>query len=134
MTGVQKLKIKLRVWERDQYVCHYCRSDLRGEYERFLRGISSNLTVDHVIPISKGGPTNFENLTTACFTCNLAKGNQEYASFQPVVTPPVVVVPKVSPPGPAVASVSLWQSVLNYVDSFFDDIRAEIKYNFIKKD
>jgi len=34
------------------------------------------LTLDHVIPRSKGGPDSWENLVTACHKCNGRKGDQ----------------------------------------------------------
>lgn len=37
----------------------------------------SDLTLDHVVPRSKGGKTNWSNCCTACRTCNSEKGNNE---------------------------------------------------------
>ena len=50
---------------RDAYTCQYC-GDTPGRYE---------LTVDHVVPRSKGGGHGWANLTTACKRCNHKKGN-----------------------------------------------------------
>lgn len=50
---------------RDAYTCQYC-GDAPGRYE---------LTVDHVVPRSKGGGHSWENLTTACKRCNHKKGS-----------------------------------------------------------
>jgi Restriction endonuclease len=50
------------VFKRDQFTCQYC-------------GDSSNLTLDHLIPKSKGGKTNWTNLVTACHPCNAKKGD-----------------------------------------------------------
>lgn len=55
--------LRRRVFERDEYRCVECGSWIE-------------LTVDHVIPESKGGPTTFENLQTMCRTCNLKKGTK----------------------------------------------------------
>lgn len=52
------------IFKRDQYKCAYCgRSDLP-------------LTIDHIIPRSKGGADSWENLITACFRCNSIKGDR----------------------------------------------------------
>lgn len=50
---------------RDAYTCQYC-GDSPGR---------QNLTVDHVIPRSRGGRHGWENLVTACKRCNQKKGS-----------------------------------------------------------
>ncbi|MBE9222543.1 HNH endonuclease [Cyanobacterium stanieri LEGE 03274] len=52
------------ILERDRHSCQYC--NYRGE----------KLTLDHVIPRSRGGPDSWENLVTACVRCNIRKGNR----------------------------------------------------------
>ncbi|RNC84686.1 MAG: HNH endonuclease [Balneola sp.] len=51
------------VMRRDNFECQYC-------------GSRSNLTIDHVIPKSRGGGDTWENLATACERCNVKKGNK----------------------------------------------------------
>ena len=51
------------IFQRDNYTCQYCRKS------------SGTLTVDHIIPKEKGGRDLWENLVTACLSCNLKKGN-----------------------------------------------------------
>ncbi len=53
---------KKNVLVRDQYTCVYC-----GRRQK-------PLTIDHVIPVSRGGKTDFENCVTSCVTCNNKKG------------------------------------------------------------
>jgi 5-methylcytosine-specific restriction endonuclease McrA len=55
---------KKNILRRDGYTCQYCRR--RGD----------KLTVDHVIPRSRGGPTTWTNVVAACLRCNLLKGNR----------------------------------------------------------
>jgi len=50
------------VFARDDWTCQYC-------------GSRSNLTVDHVIPRSKGGSSDWENIVASCAPCNRRKGN-----------------------------------------------------------
>ncbi len=50
------------IFKRDNFRCQYC-------------GASDDLTLDHVLPRSKGGGTNWKNLITACKNCNAKKGD-----------------------------------------------------------
>lgn len=52
-----------RIYKRDGYECVYC-------------GSSKNLTLDHVIPKSRGGSNEWNNLVTSCFKCNLKKADR----------------------------------------------------------
>lgn len=52
------------IFLRDGYRCQYC-----GRKE-------SQLTIDHVIPKSRGGEESWNNLITACRSCNIRKGNR----------------------------------------------------------
>lgn len=54
---------KRNILLRDHGTCAYC-------------GSKSNLTVDHVVPLSKGGPKAWENVVTACERCNSKKGDK----------------------------------------------------------
>jgi len=51
------------ILRRDNHRCQFC-------------GSTSNLTIDHIIPKSKGGEDDWENLTTACIRCNNKKGDR----------------------------------------------------------
>jgi 5-methylcytosine-specific restriction endonuclease McrA len=57
---------KANVYARDNGNCQYC-----GH-----RVSVSDATFDHIIPKSKGGKTNWENIVVACFKCNQTKGNR----------------------------------------------------------
>ncbi|QSE97152.1 HNH endonuclease [Fulvivirga lutea] len=50
------------IFRRDNFQCQYC-------------GQSKDLTLDHVIPRSKGGKSVWANLVTACKRCNTKKGD-----------------------------------------------------------
>ena len=59
-----KLKInRNRLFRRDNYSCVYC-------------GNKKNLTVDHVMPKSRGGQNTWLNLVTCCSHCNRVKDNR----------------------------------------------------------
>ncbi|MBF6613963.1 MAG: HNH endonuclease [Chloroflexi bacterium] len=55
------------VFIRDGYTCQYCGVRTR------------DLTLDHVIPRSKGGPHTWDNLVSACRNCNHRKGGKSVA-------------------------------------------------------
>lgn len=54
------------LYNRDDYRCQYCDS----------KPGTHRLTIDHVIPRSKGGVTSWENCVTACGDCNRVKGDR----------------------------------------------------------
>ena len=51
---------------RDRFTCQYC-----GQVF-----VTSRLTLDHVVPSSKGGANSWENLVTACKPCNTRKADR----------------------------------------------------------
>ncbi|QKQ77901.1 HNH endonuclease [Nostoc sp. TCL240-02] len=51
--------------ERYGYQCFWCGCDLAPE----------TLTIDHLIPLSKGGSNKLNNLRTACKGCNNKRGD-----------------------------------------------------------
>lgn len=66
ITGIYRAKVafsKKNILIRDHYTCAYCSSE-------------EDLTVDHVIPSSKGGKTTWENCVCCCQPCNYKKGNK----------------------------------------------------------
>ncbi len=72
------------VLARDAYTCQYCGHEAHG------------LTVDHVIPRSRGGKSVWENIVASCAPCNRKKGSQmpREARMHPATLP--------KPPGPTV--------------------------------
>lgn len=58
------VQTRLRIFQRDGYVCQYCGT------------VGIALECDHIVPISKGGSNDDENLLTACRTCNRSKNDK----------------------------------------------------------
>ena len=52
------------LFARDRWRCQYCGTD------------DGKLTLDHVVPRSRGGESIWENVVTSCAPCNLRKGNR----------------------------------------------------------
>lgn len=44
-------------------------------------GCKKDLTLDHVVPVSKGGKNTWENLVTACMVCNQKKGHHSLSKL-----------------------------------------------------
>lgn len=60
----KKLKpTRENIFKRDGNKCLYCENN-------------KNLTIDHVIPRSRGGGNTWENLATCCSPCNVKKGDR----------------------------------------------------------
>ena len=74
---------KKNVIVRDGFKCAYCGND------------KERLTIDHIIPKSRGGQTDFENCVSCCKPCNNKKGNKtpsearmylKVKAFQPTIS------------------------------------------------
>lgn len=61
-------KTRFSVLKRDGFRCQYCGADPKKDESVILH-------VDHIIPKSKGGGDEMENLVTSCFKCNIGKSN-----------------------------------------------------------
>jgi len=61
------------VFERDDYMCQYCTPTCANYNRRLSR---SQLSLDHVMPASRGGKDCWENLVVACHKANVKKGNR----------------------------------------------------------
>ena len=57
---------RFNVFLRDGFCCQYCNKPF----------LANELTFDHVIPRSRGGKTNWENVVAACTKGNLQKANK----------------------------------------------------------
>ena len=57
---------RFNVFLRDGFTCQYCEQKRNAP----------ELTFDHVIPRARGGRTSWENVVTACGSCNLRKGSK----------------------------------------------------------
>ena len=67
------------IFVRDQHTCQYCGRTPRED----------DLTIDHIIPKSRGGHTVWENVALACTTCNTKKGDRlpSECGMHPIRTP-----------------------------------------------
>lgn len=67
--GLPKAEVKFtrrNIYEHYGYKCSYCG----------IKFTTSELNLEHVIPRSRGGKTDWANVVTSCIPCNLRKGNR----------------------------------------------------------
>ena len=83
------------IFRRDGHLCQYC-------------GSKQNLTLDHVNPRARGGKDTWENLVTACVTCNNRKGDRRLEEFNLALARP--------PKAPRALDIShdLWNKLLGW--------------------
>jgi len=62
--AVQRRISRRALFARDGWRCVYCGTS------------SGRLTLDHVVPRSRGGDSVWENVVTSCAPCNMRKGNR----------------------------------------------------------
>jgi 5-methylcytosine-specific restriction endonuclease McrA len=98
MPGKRRKKLVSQLIERDGLLCAYCGTQLtdifqfdyavRARYGRdasvtYAKGdelitipytVSKPPHIDHIIPVSRGGKNNLENLVLSCQSCNSKKG------------------------------------------------------------
>jgi len=65
-TAQRLLPVRKNILLRDNFTCQYCMKHFKD----------AELTLDHVIPKSKGGINSWTNLVTSCKKCNVKKGSQ----------------------------------------------------------
>jgi 5-methylcytosine-specific restriction endonuclease McrA len=93
--AVQRKISRRALFARDNWRCVYCGTT------------SGRMTLDHVVPRSRGGDSVWENVVTSCAPCNLRKGNRlpeeipMELKFQPKAPTPVLFIRLASPTIPA---------------------------------
>lgn len=60
---------RFEIFKRDGFRCQYCGLDSSSP--------DTVLEVDHIVPSSKGGTHEDDNLITSCFSCNRGKSNKD---------------------------------------------------------
>jgi 5-methylcytosine-specific restriction endonuclease McrA len=81
------------VFARDGYVCQYC-------------GSPSRLTMDHMVPRSRGGRSSWDNVVTSCAPCNVRKGDRLPAEVEmfprslPIPPGPTIFIAVAAPQRP----------------------------------
>jgi len=75
MNWIRQVK-RLAIYLRDGLSCCYCGESVEE---------GASLTLDHVLPVIKGGTNHEKNLVTSCLRCNQHKGSRNLAPFSRAV-------------------------------------------------
>ena len=102
------------IYARDQSRCQYCGRKFS----------SSELSLDHVIPRSNGGPTTWENIVCSCLTCNVRKGGRTpgEAGIKLIRKP---VKPRFSPVMHLALSSAKYHSWKQFLDTAYWDVELK---------
>ena len=65
---------RLAIYMRDDFTCQFCEKSL-------LKADPRHITLDHLVPRSKGGTNRSDNLVTACLSCNSSKQARSWRKF-----------------------------------------------------
>ncbi len=103
------------LFARDHYTCQYCGRH-KGAFKK-----DEYLTREHVKPLSKDGTDTWDNVTTACSTCNYKKGNR--LPFE------VKMYPKTTPFEPRYIVLVLLQKAIDpvqrqYIEPFLNEYKV----------
>lgn len=66
---------RYRILKRDHYRCIYCGKQM-GDYRQGERLTKRDFTVDHLIPVSRGGKNTWGNTACSCYWCNHRKADR----------------------------------------------------------
>ncbi|MBD2447815.1 HNH endonuclease [Nostoc sp. FACHB-152] len=65
-------EVRKYVFQRDKYQCKSCGKT----------SIETDLTIDHIIPLARGGQNDISNLHTLCWICNQQKSDKSDHQFR----------------------------------------------------
>jgi len=69
----ERLKTLIRIFG---YTCPFCNVDMIPKSPTVSRLYNDTRTIDHIVPLSKGGKNSLDNLTLCCFKCNGEKADK----------------------------------------------------------
>lgn len=64
-------KLRQQIFEEENWKCAYCGKDID----------ESNGSIDHIVPLSRGGSDDRDNLTASCRQCNMQKADKIIEAF-----------------------------------------------------
>lgn len=71
------LEIKKKLYEKQNGICYIC--GRKTTLNKNDKNKDTYATVDHIVPLSKNGTNDIENMAIACDICNNLKGSFRYS-------------------------------------------------------
>lgn len=85
MNTDQKRRAREHLIKQQGMYCYLCGAELCNTKSIMSREESKRIvTVEHKVPLTRGGTNNIDNLALACASCNMIKGNktvEEYKTY-----------------------------------------------------
>ena len=105
-------KIRFEILNRDNFTCQYC-----GK-----KAPETEMEVDHIIPVSRGGTHDYSNMVTSCYSCNRGKKNALLTECLLIEKPIIKKEPKIKEEkfNKVINIIFTWQE-LNKVKRYIDD-------------
>jgi 5-methylcytosine-specific restriction endonuclease McrA len=97
------------VFLRDEFKCAYCKQQFPVK----------ELTIDHVVPKSKGGLRTWENSVTACRSCNAEKADKMIRPDKIPIKPSVFSIVNKRKKFPIVICHESWKSFLDWPENLY---------------
>ena len=73
----QRRRSALKLWKRQKGICAICGLTMRPPWLPNAQPTHPRAaTLDHIIPASRGGPTDRRNLRLTCYECNYGRGTE----------------------------------------------------------
>jgi 5-methylcytosine-specific restriction endonuclease McrA len=69
--------IKRNLLKHNKYKCEYCENDMQFDNPQ----LPNYVTIDHKLPLSKGGSNRIDNLAVCCRSCNFSKASLTLEQF-----------------------------------------------------
>lgn len=70
--ALHRAHLRTRCAEAQNWICCYCQKTMNHE-----NGSKLSVTLEHIVPLSKGGVDTYENTVAACKKCNNNRGDRE---------------------------------------------------------
>jgi 5-methylcytosine-specific restriction endonuclease McrA len=115
---------KTNLLYRDDFKCQYCGNSFHEK----------DLTMDHVIPKSKGGKKTFDNIVMSCRRCNEYKADKYIKPIKKPRSPTYYELVHNRKKYPLLIADKIWQKYLNWDESLILMGHSKLSYRLINEE